>query len=95
MSLTDAEVKKIAFLARLDIRDEDVPGYAGNLSRIIDFVDQLDAAPTGDVQPMAHPLDMAQRLREDAVTEANERELFQQNAPRVEEGLYLVPKVIE
>lgn len=95
MSLSPEEVKKIAFLARLDINGADVPGYADNLSRIIDFVRQLEAAPTDEVEPMAHPLDMAQRLREDRVTETDQRELFQRNAPRVEQGLYIVPKVIE
>ncbi len=95
MSLTRSEVEKIAHLARLQIRDDEIPGLVDNLSRIIDFVDQLQAVDTEHVVPMAHPLDMAQRLRPDRVTESDQRERYQANAPRVESGLYLVPKVIE
>ncbi len=95
MSLTSDEVRSIARLARLAISDQDIPRYADNLSRILDFVAQLDKAETASVAPMAHPLDMSQQLRADVVTETNQRELFQKNAPQVEAGLYLVPKVIE
>jgi aspartyl-tRNA(Asn)/glutamyl-tRNA(Gln) amidotransferase subunit C len=65
------------------------------LSRIVDFVDQLQAVPTDDVVPMAHPLNQTQRMRPDAVTESNERERFQSNSEAVQDGLYLVPKVLE
>lgn len=95
MSLTPDDVLTIARLARLTIAEQDVPVYADNLSRILEFVAQLDAVDTSGIAPMAHPLDMAQRLREDVVVETNERDLFQKNAPQVEAGLYLVPKVIE
>ncbi|MDQ5909090.1 MAG: aspartyl-tRNA(Asn)/glutamyl-tRNA(Gln) amidotransferase subunit [Pseudomonadota bacterium] len=95
MSLGIAEVAKIAHLARLAIRKEDAPAYAHNLSAILELVEQMNAVDTTGVTPMAHPLDMAQRLRMDVVSEANQRELFQAIAPRVEAGLYLVPKVIE
>lgn len=95
MSLNADDVRQIAFLARLEIRAADIEQYAGNLSRILDFVNQLEKADTGDVRPMAHPLDMAQRLRADAVTEENRRDTYQENAPAVESGLYLVPRVIE
>ncbi|MGB5211378.1 MAG: Asp-tRNA(Asn)/Glu-tRNA(Gln) amidotransferase subunit GatC [Gammaproteobacteria bacterium] len=95
MALTRHEVENIAHLARLRISDEDVPGYVENLSRIIDFVAQLDDAETDKVEPMAHPLNMSQPLRADIVTEENQRELFQANAERTERGLYLVPRVIE
>ncbi|MGH8282980.1 MAG: Asp-tRNA(Asn)/Glu-tRNA(Gln) amidotransferase subunit GatC [Gammaproteobacteria bacterium] len=95
MSLTPDEVRSIARLARLAISDADISRYADNLSRILDFVAQLDQAGTDNIAPMAHPLDMTQRLREDAVTEANQRGLFQENASQVEAGFYLVPKVIE
>lgn len=95
MSLSKAEVENIAHLARLRLGDDELPNVIDNLSRIIDFVDQLQAVDTTGVEPMAHPLDMVQRLRDDAVTESDQRELFQQNAPAVEAGLYLVPKVIE
>jgi aspartyl-tRNA(Asn)/glutamyl-tRNA(Gln) amidotransferase subunit C len=95
MSLTPDEVRNIARLARLAVSERDIPRYADNLSRILDFVAQLDKADTISVLPMAHPLDMSQRLREDAVTATDQRDLFQQNAPQVEAGLYIVPKVIE
>jgi aspartyl-tRNA(Asn)/glutamyl-tRNA(Gln) amidotransferase subunit C len=95
MSLDKTEVENIAHLARLAISEEDVPEYARNLSNILELVEQMSAVDTSDVVPMAHPLDMAQRLRPDEVTETDQRELFQENAPSVEAGLYLVPKVIE
>ncbi|WP_024299910.1 Asp-tRNA(Asn)/Glu-tRNA(Gln) amidotransferase subunit GatC [Methylomicrobium lacus] len=95
MSLTAEEVKKIAHLARLGIDEQDVPHYAEDLSGMLELMAAMGAVDTGDVQPMAHPLDLQQRLRADAVTERNEREKFQAIAPQVEAGLYLVPKVIE
>jgi len=95
MSLTKEQVQHIAMLARLEIAEQDFDDVADKLSRIVDFVDQLQAAPTADVVPMAHPLDQVQRLRVDQVTETNERDAIQRNAPAVENGLYLVPKVIE
>ena len=95
MSLSKAEVKNIADLARLQLGDDELPDVIDNLSRIIDFVDQLQAVDTDGVEPMAHPLDMVQRLREDVVAERNQRDLYQTNAAAVEAGLYLVPKVIE
>ncbi|HET9679359.1 MAG TPA: Asp-tRNA(Asn)/Glu-tRNA(Gln) amidotransferase subunit GatC [Gammaproteobacteria bacterium] len=94
MSLDAEEVKNIATLARLDIRENDVADYTGNLSKIIDFIDQLESAPTDNIEPMAHPLNMTQRLRDDQVTATDQRERFQQLAPQTAEGLYLVPKVI-
>jgi len=95
MSLTPDDVKAIARLARLAISEQDIPGYAKTLSSILDFVAQLDKADTARVAPMAHPLDMAQRFRDDAVAGAVERERYQENEPQVEAGLYLVPKVME
>lgn len=95
MSLDPREVEKIAHLARLAIRAEDVPEYAANLSAILDLVAQMNAVDTEGVVPMAHPLDMPQRLRADEVRESDQREQFQAVAPQVEAGLYLVPKVIE
>lgn len=95
MPLTPDDVKAIARLARLSIAEQDIPVYAKNLSSILEFVAQLDEVDTSSVPPMAHPLDMSQRLREDAVSESVDRELYQQNAPEVEAGLYLVPKVVE
>lgn len=93
--MTPEDVKGIATLARLAIDEKDISTYADNLSRIIAFVDQLNAADTDAVEPMAHPLEKPQRLRPDEVTARDERSLYQQNAPAVEAGLYTVPRVIE
>lgn len=95
MSLDSTDVERIAHLARLAIDDTDIPGYAKNLSNILGLVEQMNAVDTDDVAPMAHPLDEVQRLREDVVTEQNQREHFQECAPKTEDGLYLVPQVIE
>lgn len=95
MTLEAKDVRNIAHLARLSISEEDIAEYATNLSNIIDFVEQLNKVDTDNVLPMAHPLDMSQRLREDAVTEENLREEYQTVAPKTEDGLYLVPQVIE
>lgn len=95
MALTPDDVKSIAHLARLEIREADISAYADNLSRILDFVKQLEAADCEGVTPMAHPLDMSQRLRADEVSETDQRDRYQENAPQVDAGLYLVPKVIE
>ncbi len=95
MMIAPSEVKKIARLARLAIDEAEVAHYAQDLSGILDLVERMNQAGTQGVEPMAHPLDMAQRLRPDVVTETNQRELFQLNAPAVENGLFLVPKVIE
>lgn len=95
MSLTAAEVNKIAWLARLGIDADKVEDYARDLSGILHLVEQMQAADTTGVVPMAHPLDQVQRLRPDHITENDQRERFQSIAPKVEAGLYLVPKVIE
>lgn len=95
MSLSKSEVENVAHLARLEISEGEIGRVVDNLSRIIDFVDQLQGAQTHEVLAMAHPLDMHQRLRSDQVTETDQRELFQANSGAVEAGLYLVPKVIE
>jgi len=95
MSIQKQDVEKIAHLARLAISDDDIPEYTRNLSNILDLVEQMSATDTRGVTPMAHPLDARQRLRADEVTEENRREEFQQIAPAVENGLFLVPQVIE
>jgi aspartyl-tRNA(Asn)/glutamyl-tRNA(Gln) amidotransferase subunit C len=95
MSLDKNDVEKIAHLARIAIAEEDVPGYAESLSSILNLVEQMDAVNTNDVIPMAHPHAAYQRLREDAVTEENQREHFQKVTSHVEDGLYLVPKVLD
>ena len=96
MTLTRRDVENIAHLARLEITEAELPVYVGSLSAILAFVEQLAGAATDDVLPMAHPLEgQVQRLREDCVTESDRREAYQANAPAVEAGLYLVPKVLE
>ena len=95
MSIEVDEVKKIAKLAALDVAEADLESYATNLSNILDLVAQMDAVDTTGVTPMSHPFDAVQRLREDVVTEPNRREEFQAIAPKTEDGLYLVPKVLE
>ena len=95
MALDRTDVEKIAHLARLQIDDNEVAEYARNLSNILDLVDQMQAVDTDGVTPLAHPLDAVQRLRADQVSEQNQREQLQAVSPAVENGLFLVPKVIE
>ena len=95
MALRLEEIEKLGELARLRIEPDEVDDLVVKLTSILEFVDQLKAADTGNVEPMAHPLEQSQRLRPDEVTETDRHELYQQNAARVERGLYLVPKVIE
>jgi len=95
LSLNKDQIEYIATLARLKLQDDEIADMVDKLSRIVDFVDQLQAAPTDDVLPMAHPLNMCQRLRADEVTESDQRDQVQKNAPLVEDGYYLVPRVLE
>lgn len=95
MSLDKNDVEKIAHLARIAIAEDDIPGYATSLSSILELVEQMDAVDTENVVPMAHPHAAYQRLREDVVSEENQREHFQKMTPNVENGLYLVPKVLD
>ena len=95
MSIEDSEIKKIAHLARLGIAEGDIPVYAKELTNILTLVEQMSAVDTDAISPMAHPLDVVQRLREDIVSEPDVRESAQALAPETEAGLYLVPKVIE
>ena len=95
LSLKLEDIQKLGELARLRIDPDEVEDLGTKLSSILAFVDQLQAADTGGVEPMAHPLDQSQRLRPDRVTETDQRDLYQRNSPSVERGLYLVPKVIE
>jgi aspartyl-tRNA(Asn)/glutamyl-tRNA(Gln) amidotransferase subunit C len=96
MALTREQIASIAHLARLELRETEIPVYQQSLSSILDFVGELNRADTKGVEPMAHPLaGLAQRLRPDVVTEQDAHERYQANAPKVAAGLYLVPKVIE
>ena len=93
LSLDD--VRRIAELARIEVPEEDVAALQQSLNAIFGLIEQMRAVDTTGVEPMAHAVDMTQRLREDRVTEADQHELFQSSAPQVEDGLYLVPRVIE
>lgn len=95
MTISREDIEKIAVLARIRLDDEQIPALQHDLSNILSLVDQLSAANTDNVEPLAHPLDAVQRLRADEVTESNQREAFQAIAPAIKNGLYLVPRVIE
>lgn len=95
MSLSKDDVKKIAHLARLSLSEEELILYSAQLSNILDFAEQMQQAATDHIEPIAHPLDLGQRLRPDIVTEPDQRKETQIIAPQVEAGLYLVPQVIE
>jgi aspartyl-tRNA(Asn)/glutamyl-tRNA(Gln) amidotransferase subunit C len=95
VTISRADIEKVAVLARIRLDDEQIPALENDLSNILSLVDQLSAANTDNVEPLAHPLDAVQRLRSDEVTESNQREAFQAIAPATENGLYLVPRVIE
>ena len=93
--LSPEDIQRLCRLARLEIGPAEVADVSAKLSSIVAMVDQLQAVDTAGVTPMAHPLDRPQRLRPDNVTEVDQHELYQHNAPLVERDLYLVPKVIE
>jgi len=95
MSLSTLDVEKIARLARLAMDENEVETARNQLSVIFGLIAEMQAVDTDGVEPMSHSQDLAQRLREDVVTDHNQRELFQAIAPQVEAGLYLVPQVIE
>ena len=95
MSLTLQEVKRVAWLARIEITDAEAAAAQGPLNDIFELIEQMQSVDTDGVQPMAHAQDLVQRLREDRVTEIDLHALYQSIAPQVENGLYLVPKVIE
>ena len=95
MSISAEQIDQVASLARIRIDNAEKTALESKLSSILDMVDELQAAETQGITPMAHPLDATQRLRPDEVTESNEREKFQKLAPEAENGLYLVPRVVE
>jgi aspartyl-tRNA(Asn)/glutamyl-tRNA(Gln) amidotransferase subunit C len=96
MTLTPQQIESIAQLARLAVKPAEAAAYATSLTSILDMVGQLEKADTSGVEPMAHPLTgQVQRLRADEISSGNSRDLYQRNAPQVEAGLYLVPRVIE
>jgi aspartyl-tRNA(Asn)/glutamyl-tRNA(Gln) amidotransferase subunit C len=93
--LDNADVQKVARLARLAMSEAEIEAARAQLGGIFDLIAEMQAVDTQNIAPMSHAQDVSQRLREDVVTEANQRELFQSIAPQVEAGLYLVPQVIE
>ena len=95
MTIERSDVQNAAHLARIAIDEQHIDEYTQDLANILALVDQMQAINTDDIEPMAHPTDATQRLRPDTVTEQNQREYFQAIAPATENGLYLVPKVIE
>jgi len=95
MPITIKEVREIAQLARIAIDDKDIPSYEDQLNKILTLVDEMKAAETEGIIPLAHPLEESQKLRDDQVSEKNQRESYQSIAPITESGLYLVPQVIE
>jgi aspartyl-tRNA(Asn)/glutamyl-tRNA(Gln) amidotransferase subunit C len=95
VALDKQDIDYIAHLARLQISDAEVPLYADKLGRILEFIDELGKADTDDLLPMAHPLEMSQRLRPDEASGLEDRDRYQENAPQTAQGLYLVPRVIE
>lgn len=95
MSLSLDQVRRIAHLARIEVSDAEARATQAQLNDIFGLIEKMQAVNTDEVEPMAHAQDLVARLREDIVTESDQHRLFQSAAPRVEQGLYLVPKVIE
>ena len=95
MSLSDDQIRRIARLARIAVGDDEVTPVRERLNRVLALIDEMRQVDTTGVSPLSHPLDMAQRLRPDEVSEPDRRAELQAVAPAVQDGLYLVPKVIE
>jgi aspartyl-tRNA(Asn)/glutamyl-tRNA(Gln) amidotransferase subunit C len=95
MKVDQAVVENIAQLAQLEVNSSNLQSNIDSISRILDLVDEMQSVNTDGIEPLAHPLDATQRLRKDQVSETDQRALFQSIAPKTEDGLYLVPKVIE
>ena len=93
--LSREEISRLARLARIEVADAGIESLRAELNGILGLVDQMRAVDTAGIEPMSHPQDVMQRLREDAVSEPDRREALQAGAPAVEDGLFLVPKVIE
>lgn len=95
MALNIEDIQRIAYLARIEINEQEAATTLTKLSGILGLIEQMQAVNTEGIAPMSHSQDLTQRLREDVVTQTNQREAFQAFAPLTESGLYLVPKVIE
>lgn len=95
MSPSAEEIRRVAALARIEVTETELQGVRDSLDGVFAMIGQLQAVEAAGIEPMAHAQDVALRLREDVVTESDQRALFQSVAPQVEAGLYLVPRVIE
>ena len=95
MSIKKSEIAYISSLSKLKMEDIEIENFTRQISDILDMIQQLEKVKTDDIEPMAHPLNMSQRLRMDVVTEENQRDLYQENAVEFEQGFYKVPKVID
>ncbi len=95
MKIDESVIANIALLAQLEVNSSNLQSSIESMSRILDLVDEMQGADTDGIEPLAHPLEATQRLRKDEISETDQRELFQSIAPKTEDGLYLVPKVIE
>ena len=95
MALTPDKISSLAHLARLGIEPDALAPLADDLSNVLDLVEQLQAIDTDGVEPMAHPASASLWLREDEVTESDQRDTLQAPAPSTQDGYFLVPRVIE
>lgn len=95
MSLTLSDVEKVAKLSRLALNDNEKQQTLNELNGIFEMIAKMQAVNTDGVEPLSHPIEFAQRLREDCVTEPERRDDYQAIAPQIEQNLYIVPKVIE
>jgi len=95
MSLSPDQIERLARLARIALGPAEESAVVGQLNRVLGLIDQMRAVDTADIEPMSHPVDVAQRQRADIVDQVDQRALFQSVAPAVEAGLYLVPRVLE
>ncbi len=95
MSIDKSDIKHLCNLSKLNLDDEEQSVFLSQMQSILDMIEELQEVNTGDIEPMAHPLQMTQRLRDDEVTEFNNREKYQKNTDFAEDGFYKVPKVIE
>ena len=95
MSINKSDIEHLCNLSKLNLDDEEQSVFLSQMLSILDMIEELQEVNTGDIEPMAHPLQMTQRLRDDEVTEFNDREKYQKNTEFAEDGFYKVPKVIE
>ena len=95
MSIDKSDIEHLCNLSKLNLDEEEQSVFLSQMQSILDMIEELEEVDTGDIEPMAHPLKMTQRLRVDEVTEFNDREKYQKNTDFAEDGFYKVPKVID